>query len=133
MRFDFKFADLVFLNLPGESGRKFIHKANVLGNLVVSNLSLAPVADLRFVSLQSWTEPDPGNYDLAQALIRNPDNLHFANLWIAVEKLFDLSRIDVLSTSNDHVARTTRNVKTTVRSHHSQIARVQPASGLNHL
>ena len=42
-RLNLKFAHLVFLNLAGQRGRKFRHKAHVLGNLVIRDLSLAEV------------------------------------------------------------------------------------------
>ncbi len=51
----------------------------------------------------------------------------FDNVWVGVEKLLDLARIDVLAAANNHVLDAPDNLHVALGVHFCQVARVQPA------
>jgi hypothetical protein len=105
----------------------------VLGNLVVGDLALAELANLRLGGVDSGPQAHPGHHDLAQPRIGNADDLHLVHLGVGVEELLHLAGIDVFAAADDHVARAAGEVDAAVFVHDAQVAGVQPAVGADDL
>src|SRR5579872_4088621 len=74
---------------------------------------------------------DPGTDLLAIFAIRHTEDMGFEHRGMGVENLFDFARVDVLAAANDHILETTDNAHVALGVHHSEIARMQPAAGVD--
>src|SRR5262245_57606154 len=72
-------------------------------------------------------QSNPGTQLFAVLRVRNADYLYLADLWVAVKNLFELPRIDVLATPDDHVLETSGDVDIPILPHDRQVAGVHPA------
>src|SRR6516162_11397791 len=79
-----------FLDLPGNRHRKAVDEFDVARHLVMGDLALAKSADLLRSGGLAVAQADPGAELFAIARIRHADHLHVLDLWVAVEKFFDL-------------------------------------------
>jgi hypothetical protein len=100
--FDLLFADPEFLYLTGDRHRKSVYESNVLRNLEVCDFTPAVVADVLFGHGFSRFQAYPGQQSFAESRVRKPHNVHIRDFGMAVQKLFDFSRIDVFAAAYDH-------------------------------
>src|SRR6185437_4978963 len=122
-----------FLDLAGDRSRKLGDEPDVARNLVRCDLTATELAYLVLRRALSLFEPHPRADLLAIFQIRKPDDLRLAHFRMRVQELLDLARIYVLAPTNDHVLDASADVHTAVLTHHGQIARMHPSSGVNRL
>ncbi len=70
---------------------------------------------------------------LAVFFIRHTNYLDVTHLRVRQIKLFDLTRIEVLTATDNHILQTSGNLVVTILGSHTDIARVQPAICINRL
>ena len=113
------------LNLPRHRHRKRLHESNILRHLEVCDPTPAELPDL--LLCRRLFQPDPSRNRLAESYIGEPHHLHFRNLRMRVQKLFDLSRLDIFTGPYDHVLPSPRNPEAFVNIDCRQIPGVQPS------
>ena len=70
--------------------------------------------------------PDPHHQFLAVLLVGHADHLRVDDVWMAVEELLDLARIDVLAAADHHVLDPAGDREIAVLVHHRDVAGVHP-------
>ena len=83
----------------------------MFGDFVIGDLALAPIADFGFSGFDAGAQANPCDDDFAETLVGNSDDLHFADLGMRVEELFDFAGIDIFAAANDDVARAAGDVQ----------------------
>src|ERR1700722_1303436 len=122
-----------FLDLAGDGHREFVDELDVARHLVVGDAIAAEGLDLLLVDVFARTKPDPGAYFLAVAVVGHADHLHVLDFRMAVEKLLDLARIDVLAAADDHVLDAPDDVAIAFRVDGGEVAGVHPARRIDGL
>src|SRR5262245_4203426 len=92
-----------FLNLASHRHWKRLNKFDVAGDFVVCNLPATELLEFVRGCRDALPQPDPGTEFLAIARIWHAKDLYVQDLGVSIEKFFDLARIDVLATANDHI------------------------------
>ena len=88
---------------------------------------VAVLDDRWFIHSYSIAQPDDSVHYLAPFTIRNTDGHRFYNSGDLVQNIFHLSRIDILTTGDNHILHPIYDVDETVRIHVGPIARSHPA------
>ena len=71
-------------------------------------------------------ELDPGDDFFTVARARNADHLHISNSGVSEEEFFQLTRVNVLTTTDDHVLVAPDDADVTLFVHARQVAGVHP-------
>ena len=95
------------------------------------NLALAEGADVVLGGLGAGLGDDPGAEFLAVFLVGHAHHLHVLHLRVAVQKFFNLARVDVLAATDHHVLDAADDVHVALGVHGGQVAGVHPAVGVN--
>src|SRR5918992_5527012 len=125
--FDGGLAKFVFLDLAARRHRVLLDEIHVLGDLVVGDVLAAVLLDVLVGQRGIVLLYDGGGYPLAVLLVGDDVDLDVGDLGVSVEKLLDLTRVDVLATANDHVLRPPGYLDVPVLVHSRQVPGVQPA------
>src|SRR5262249_54972870 len=121
------FPHFEFLDLAGDGHRKRIHESDIAGYFEVRDPAPTEVLDILVRELCSLLQFHPGHHFFAILVVRDADYLHIADTRTVIEKLLDLTRIDILSTADNHVFNTTGDAAVAVFVHNSEVSAVQPA------
>ena len=97
------------------------------------DLALAKGADVVFGRLGAGLGDDPGAELFAVLLVGHAHHLHVLHLGVAVQKLFNLARVDVLAATDHHVLDAAYDVHVALGVHGGQVAGVHPAAFVNRL
>src|SRR5262249_25325042 len=92
-----------FLNRAGHRHREAVNKFDIARHFVMGDLAVAEGADLFRGRALAVAQAYPGAELLAIAGIGDADHLHVLYLRMAVEKLLDLARVDILAAADHHV------------------------------
>src|ERR1700693_6426243 len=112
------------LDLAADRHRKLAHEADVLRHLVMSDLLGTEAAHGLSIAVLIGFEFDPGAHHLAVARIRDAKDLHLLHFGMAVKKLLDLARGDVLSSSDDQILHPPDNLAVPLLIEGGQVAGV---------
>ena len=122
----------VFLYLTTGCKRELIYKENVFRYFVSCYLADAEVSDISFGNIiETFFLSNESSNNLAVLLIRNTCNLNILNAFMSKKILFNLSWINVFSTTNDHVFYTSYNSVVTVLIHCCKVSAVKPSVRLD--
>src|SRR5580700_5079501 len=125
--FDRGFAHLELLDLAGDGHRERLDELHVARDLVPRDLALAEVADLVLGQGGVGARDHPRHQLLAVALVGHADYLDVGDVWMGVEELLDLARVDVLTAADHHVLDPADDADVTVLVHRREVAGVHPA------
>src|SRR6516162_11080875 len=95
------------------------------------DLALAEGADLFHGDDLSVAQAHPGAELFAVARIRDADDLHVLDLWVAVEKLLDLARVNILAAADHHVFDPAHDVAIAFFVDRREVAGVHPSGRIN--
>src|SRR5438093_782375 len=123
---DHDFSHSKFLNLAGDRHRKFADDLDVARNLEGCDVSFTKRLNFRCGKHHVRFQFDPSSHLFAVLRAGNSDDLDFADSRAGVQKLFDLTRIDVFAAPDDHVFDTARYPAIAVFAHDGDIAGMQP-------
>src|SRR5262249_37679213 len=76
-------------------------------------------------------QPHERHHFLAILPARHPHDLHLTDRRVSVQDSLDLTRIDVLTATNNHIFQATYDVDIDILIHHRQVARAHPARHVN--
>src|SRR3989344_6008300 len=116
-----------FLDLARHGHWKLIHELEVARRLEVRDALLAPGLQLLLGGAMAGVELDPGNDLFTITRARYADHLHIGHRRVGEEELFQLARVNVLATTNDHVLVAPGNAHVALFIHAGQVAGVHPA------
>ena len=101
---------------------------HIARDLVVRQPTLGERAQRRGIEgLRTRLHLDPGADLLAVPRVRDTDHLGVLDAGVRVEELLDLTRVDVLATTDHHVLDPADDGAVTVLAHHRQVTGVHPA------
>mmetsp|Transcript_113092 Transcript_113092/g.243644 ORF Transcript_113092/g.243644 Transcript_113092/m.243644 type:complete len:240 (-) Transcript_113092:421-1140(-) len=66
----------------------------------------------------------PHTYFLSEFLVRNPNHIQLLDSWLFTQKFFDFFRVDILSSTNDHVFHSAYNTQVSIIIDDSLVSRV---------
>src|SRR5260221_14524675 len=118
-------ADLATENLVGAALRQFRPYFNSFGLFVIGQL-LFDVRQDRF-RIGPLPRANDGMNTIAPLLVGQPDHRSFDDPLIAQQDVFDLARVDVVPSRDQHVVLPVENVEVAVLVHAADIAGVEPA------
>ena len=101
------------------------------GNFEVGHVLLRPGGNLIGSKLRTLFENDEGSTHLTHALIGDADHCDLRDALHLEEQAFDLGRIAVETTHDEHVLDAICNAQIPAVVHHSNIAGMQPAIAIN--
>src|SRR3984893_19111697 len=131
--FDHLLAHQEFLDLAGDRHWKAIDEFNIARHLVMRDLALAKGPDFLGGRGLAIVQADPGAELLAIPRVGHTDHLHILDLRVAVEKLLDLARIDVLAAADHHVLDPPDDVAVALGVYGREIAGLHPAGRIDRL
>ena len=99
----------------------------------MGNLVFAVGLNIICSKVGALVELDPSTDLLAHFLVRDAKHLNLSNCWMLVKKLLNLARVNIFTTTNNHVFDATDNAHITRRIHGGNVTRVQPSRGINRL
>ena len=74
---------------------------------------------------------DTSHYFFTILFIRNTDNLNVFNVFVGVNKFFNFFRVNIFTTTNNHILESACNTVVTFRCSASKVACVEPAVFVN--
>src|SRR5882757_1915674 len=114
-------------DLAGDRHREFVDDVDVARDLVVGQLAVRELTDcLRVERASARLHPDPGTDLFAVLLVGDADHLSVLDVGVGVQKLLDLTGIDVLPAADHHVLDATDDVAVAIRPHDRQVTGVHP-------
>src|ERR1700682_2304501 len=91
------------LDLSGHSRREAPYEPDVARDLVVRDPILTNPADTLLVEGSAGPRNNPGTEFFAIFCVRHTENLDVLNIGMPIQILFDFTRIDVLTSADDHI------------------------------
>src|SRR6185437_8926684 len=123
--------DHKLLDLPCYRHREFIHEADVSRNLVMSDLTLAEIANSLFRHRCATAHFDPRAQLFSILRVRDTHHLSSFNLVMAKEKFLDFSWVNVLSAAYDHIFNPADNVAIALFVKRGDVPSMHPSRGIN--
>ena len=102
--------ELELLDFARASQRELVDEEDVLRNLVTGNLAATELLHILWLHLCTLFENDEGTDGLTVFFGRNGSHLNIANARHVVKELLNLTRIDILAATDNHVLDTARNL-----------------------
>src|SRR6266699_2352549 len=125
-RFNSLLAQNELLHFAARSHGIGVNELEVARDLLVADLALAEVAQFLLCQLLPLLETHHGQHLLAEEFIGYAENLYISDLWMANQKLLNLTGENVFPPANHHLLETTNNIDIPPRIHCCQVTCVEP-------
>src|SRR5919112_3412559 len=122
-----------FLDLAGDGHGELVYELDVARDFLVGDLSLAEGPHLVLRHRLTLANSDPGAKLLTVSRVGHAKDLDLLDLWMFEEKLLDLTRVKVLTSTDHHVLDAANDVAVALVIQGGQVTGVHPACGIDHL
>ena len=90
-------------------------------------------ADFLRAGIFAGLQPHPGDHDLSQPFVRQPQHAGLGDFRVGLQQILDFLWGNIFAAANDHVLGAAGEDHVAILAHHSQIAGMQPAARVDGL
>ena len=116
------FLEFELLDLTRAGEGELVDEEDIFGDFVAGNLATTELLYILGLHLHTLLEDNEGTHSLTVFLGRHSRHLHIANARHVIEELLDLTGIDILTTTDDHILDTTCDLIEALFVFHTQVA-----------
>src|SRR5579864_2183531 len=107
---DFHLPHAKLLDLATCGHGELVHKAEMLRYFEMRDFPMAEIANLVLLCTLARLQPNPGYDSFPKSFVGNAQYLCIGDLRMRVQQVFNFARINVFTTSDNHVFRASSNV-----------------------
>src|SRR5210317_864078 len=127
------FAHLELLHLSCYGHGKSFDKTDVLGYLKAGHVVFAEIDDFSGGCGLAPMQLNPAGHLFTVKLVGNTKHCQRGNFWVGKEAILDLSRIDILAATDNHLFQAPSDLDIPIGIHGAQISGMQPAGFIDGL